>query len=260
MHPDLVTLRERHIPSLDDARARRTGSRQYPVDTSSRLFKEELVEIAALGLRGKNYYHRSDNPPYYESIPGSLPGLYLRRSVAQKLAGVDHRLRPFGLCLFVHDALRPIEVQRYLHDVWMPARVRKRYPDFTEQEVMAETENYWARPSESELSPSPHASGGAVDLTLAFAESGELLYMGSIFDDVCVLAHTDYYERNGDALRRDSDDEARANRRVLYGAMTEAGFCNYPNEWWHFGWGDQMWAKMTGAPAAHYGLAQVPGD
>jgi D-alanyl-D-alanine dipeptidase len=41
--------------------------------------------------------------------------------------------------------------------------------------------------------------------------------------------------------------------------MTDAGFANYPNEWWHFSWGDQMWAKMAGERAAHYGLAPMPG-
>jgi D-alanyl-D-alanine dipeptidase len=37
--------------------------------------------------------------------------------------------------------------------------------------------------------------------------------------------------------------------------MTGEGFANYPEEWWHFSWGDQMWARLTGAPAAIYGGA-----
>jgi D-alanyl-D-alanine dipeptidase len=259
MHRDLIALREKAIPSLLEARSRHVDYRSYSIDTSSNYFGEELVDITTLGIRGRNYYNRTDNPPYYESIPGSLSGLYLRATVARKLAGVDRRLHDLGLRVFVHDALRPIEVQRYFHDTWMPARVRKRYPHFDEAQVMKETEIYWAKPSESELSPSPHGSGGALDVTLAFAESGDLLYMGSIFDDACVLASTNYFEPHGDALQRDSDDEARANRRVLYWVMTDAGFANYPNEWWHFSWGDQMWGKMVGERAAHYGLAPMPG-
>jgi D-alanyl-D-alanine dipeptidase len=38
--------------------------------------------------------------------------------------------------------------------------------------------------------------------------------------------------------------------------MTEEGFAGHPEEWWHFSWGDQLWAKLTGAPAALYGLAE----
>ena len=50
-----------------------------------------------------------------------------------------------------------------------------------------------------------------------------------------------------------SDEEARANRRILYWVMAEAGFANNPTEWWHYSWGDQMWAKLRGEPAALYG-------
>jgi len=82
--------------------------------------------------------------------------------------------------------------------------------------------------------------------------------MGSIFDDVTALAHTDHFEHKG-TVASYSDAEAQANRRVLYWTMTEEGFVNYPNEWWHFCWGDQMWAKISGVPAAHYGIAPIPG-
>ena len=55
-----------------------------------------------------------------------------------------------------------------------------------------------------------------------------------------------------------SDEEARANRRLLHWVMAEEGFEGLPDEWWHFSWGDQMWAKLAGADAAHYGLAERP--
>jgi hypothetical protein len=28
--------------------------------------------------------------------------------------------------------------------------------------------------------------------------------------------------------------------------------------WWHFSWGDQLWAALTNATSAHYGLATIP--
>jgi zinc D-Ala-D-Ala dipeptidase len=82
--------------------------------------------------------------------------------------------------------------------------------------------------------------------------------VGSIFDDVSVLAHTDHFEQYENSQRY-SDDEALHNRRILYWTMTEVGFANNPNEWWHFSWGDQMWAKIVGSASAHYGLAPSPG-
>jgi D-alanyl-D-alanine dipeptidase len=35
--------------------------------------------------------------------------------------------------------------------------------------------------------------------------------------------------------------------------MIEAGFANTPTEWWHYSWGDQMWARLSGQGAALFG-------
>jgi D-alanyl-D-alanine dipeptidase len=37
--------------------------------------------------------------------------------------------------------------------------------------------------------------------------------------------------------------------------MAAEGFANNPNEWWHFSWGDQMWAKLSGETVGFFGLA-----
>ncbi len=258
MNSALKELRSKSLPSLDEARARKANYRKYAIDKQNVLFGEATVDVTTLGLVGRNYYNRSDNPPYYTSVPGSLQGLYLRQSVATRLERVNARLALMGLGLFVHDCYRPIEVQRHFHDVWMPGDVREEHPDWTDAQVMEQTERYWAAPSVDDNSPAPHATGGATDLTLRFLASGELLYMGSIFDDVTAVAHTDHFER-GENVTGYSDKEARANRRVLYWTMTDEGFVNNPTEWWHFSWGDQMWAKISGAAAAHYGIAASPG-
>ncbi|MDE3116999.1 MAG: D-alanyl-D-alanine dipeptidase, partial [Pseudomonadota bacterium] len=75
-----------------------------------------------------------------------------------------------------------------------------------------------------------------------------------IFDDVTQLAHRDHFER---ALPDPaySDEEARANRRLLHWLMSEEGFAGHPNEWWHFSFGDQLWAALGGG-RAYYGLAE----
>lgn len=249
-------LRERPVPDLAEARERQKDYRKYPI-AAGPWSEESLVDLKSLGLRGENYYHRADNPPYYQRVPGAISELLLRESVASRLQSVDAMLRTHNLCVFVHDAYRPLAIQQYFHDEWMPTRVRKRFPHFTAGEVAAEVEKYWAAPSVSESSPAPHSTGAAVDLTLCFLDTGRELFMGSIFDDVSELAHTGYYEFNCDE-RIYSNVEARANRRILYWAMTDAGFVNHPNEWWHFSWGDQMWAKIGGVPEAHYTRVDRP--
>jgi D-alanyl-D-alanine dipeptidase len=81
--------------------------------------------------------------------------------------------------------------------------------------------------------------------------------MGSLFDDVTQLAGRDRFESLAPDNFSFSDQEARANRRLLHWLMTEEDFAGHPDEWWHFSWGDQMWAALTGASEAHYGLAPV---
>ncbi|MEJ0059268.1 MAG: M15 family metallopeptidase [Terricaulis sp.] len=79
------------------------------------------------------------------------------------------------------------------------------------------------------MRPAPHATGGAVDLTIVW-DDGAPLWMGSLFDDATSLAGTDRFERDTDDFSF-SHEEARANRRLLYWLMIEAGFSNHPDEW-----------------------------
>lgn len=254
MYTDLKELTSRPLPCLETARAQRENYRQHPINPMNVLYSERLIDIDELNLEGENFYNRNDNPPYYERIPGSIKPLLVRCNVGHRLKAVDSTLRGLGYRLFVHDAWRPTEVQGYFHDNWMPSLVRQMSPELTEEKVRVEVEKYWAAPTHSDDSPAPHSTGGAVDLTVCNLRTGEPLYMGSIFDDVTELARTDYYEqpRHGAGIEPFSFSEARRNRRLLYWCMIEAEFANNPNEWWHFSWGDQMWARLLGREAAHY--------
>ena len=59
---------------------------------------------------------------------------------------------------------------------------------------------------------------------------------------------------------------ARANRRMLYNVMIEAGFTNFPAEWWHFDYGDEKWGLFTDNAPIYGGVLdtdlkdQVPYD
>ncbi|WP_243737176.1 M15 family metallopeptidase [Halomonas ventosae] len=44
---------------------------------------------------------------------------------------------------------------------------------------------------------------------------------------------------------------------MLYHAMRGAGFSNLPSEWWHYDFGNQLWAHYGGHPQAHFGPAQL---
>ena len=259
----LEALRRRPIPDQAPARAAREGFRKrIPIARDKALFGEALCEARKAGLAGDNFYAGSRNPPYWRRIEGATDSLLLRQSVADKLLRVNARAGEAGLELYLFDAWRPRAVQAYFHDVWMPQELKRRGSPLEGAALTAEVERYWAAPSGDADSPAPHATGGAVDLTLRWKEmgrgrGGEQLWMGSMFDDVTALAHRDRFENLSPDSFSFSDEEAQANRRLLHGLMTAEGFAGHPDEWWHFSWGDQLWAALTGAPAAHYGLAAI---
>lgn len=256
MFGDLEILRRRPIPSLESSRLMKQGYRDWPIDQTGSLQSEPLARASEFGLEGRNHYAHARNPPYWTPAEGAVDALLVRRSVGERLAEADRRLRREGLKLFLYDAWRPRAVQAFFHDVWMPDELRRRRPELEGEALMSEVARYWAAPTSDPTRPAPHATGGAVDLTLVW-EDNSALFMGGIFDDVTELSGTDRFERDGDPPSY-SHDEARANRRLLYWLMIEAGFANHPDEWWHYSYGDQMWAIHMGKPAALYGLAEPP--
>jgi D-alanyl-D-alanine dipeptidase len=258
MSRDLEDLKHKPVPSSAEAMDRKRGYRgQVPIDFAGPLANEPCVEAKDAGISGANHYNTPLNPPYYVSVPGSIAQLYLRRTVATRLQGVNARLAPLGLEVWLFDAWRPQAIQRYFRDIWFPGWLRVRRPDLSGKAFDDEVDKYWAAPSAGENSPSPHSTGGAVDLNLVFRGTKQPLHMGTIFDDLTPTAWTDGLERTASISM--SDDEARANRRLLYWVMSEVGFANNPTEWWHYSWGDQMWARLTGQSAAHYGACNPTG-
>ena len=254
----LQALRERPIGDQAGLRAARKGfSNRIAIGRDNALFAEKVVEARDVGLAGENFYAGDRNPPYWHKVEGATDRLWLRAGVAEKLKRVDARANAAGLELFLFDAWRPRAVQAYFHDVWMPRELRRRDPNLTGAALVEEVERYWAAPTDDPASPAPHATGAAVDLALRW-KGGEMLWMGSLFDDVTALAHRDRFEALDAHNFSFSDSEAQANRRLLHWLMAGEGFAGHPDEWWHFSWGDQMWAALSGAPEAHYGLAVIP--
>ena len=77
--------------------------------------------------------------------------------------------------------------------------------------------------------------------------------MGSIFDDSTKLVQTDYFESiHSKRILTLSEEEALKNRRILFHAMKVEDIENYPFEWWHYSWGDQMWALLSKNSEAFY--------
>jgi D-alanyl-D-alanine dipeptidase len=244
---DLQAFRDRPIPPPPE---RRGYYRELPIEKDGAANKEPLVRASDFGAKGENFYASDRNAPYCHVIPGAIADIIVREGVAKRLQRVNAQLANAELELHVFDAWRPQAVQSYFHDVWLPNAFKQRDPSLSGEALTRKVETYWAAPSKGENAPSPHATGGAVDLTVRW-RGGDPLWMGSLFDDASPIARTDHFEAAAEPFSFTAE-EARANRRMLYWLMREAGFASNPSEWWHFSYGDQMWAQITGAPAALY--------
>lgn len=188
------------------------------------------------------------DPQYYRAgIPNALYSMYLRQEAAEKLIEAASLL-PEGHKLVVFDSFWPLEVQENLFNTFK-TQLREQYPEKSEEELVGLTQTYVSLPSKDPMKPSPHATGGAVDLSVV-GPSGLPLDMGTDFDSFEITAQTAYFKKDP------KTENIHQNRRLLYMVMTQAGFTNYPEEWWHYDFGNQFWGKITGEKAK-YGLADI---
>lgn len=237
------------IPNLDSKRKKKIGYRNYPINAKD----EGYVDVLTLGIAGENYYYKKFEKIRKES--GAIYELFLRKSVAEKLVKINQELNKFGLELFVIDAFRPIEVQNYMHDVHAPSQLAERHPEWSKERIMEEVSKFWAYGGGKDgqvdpSSPPPHSTGAATDISIRKIGSPKLLNMEADFDGLSDKSFTDYYEGAGE--KSEAAKEAQRNRRLLYWIMIEAGFENNPTEWWHFSYGDQLWAKLLDKKSAIY--------
>lgn len=208
---------------------------------------EPLVDIT--GLDGRILYNRT----YYEQkIFGALDHCFVRQGVWDRLKQVADEL-PQDHQLLIFDALRPLAVQQALYDELRRA-LRIQRPQLSSRELEEQLDDYVAKPEKSFTHPAPHTTGGAVDLTLC--QGGVPLNMGTEFDDYSPAARTAWFEQGQLTVE---EEVCRNNRRRLYQAMTRAGFVNYQREWWHYAYGERMWAREQGC-APIYGYCEMADD
>jgi len=186
------------------------------------------------------------SPHYYLSgIEGAVDDCYIRESVAEMLIRASMNLS-CDYRLVILDAWRPISVQRSLFDGFKH-KLAVENPSLNEDELIKIVLKYVSLPSTDPTKPSPHNTGGSVDVSI-IGPTGDFLDMGTGFDNFTPRASTRYFEGNG------CSTNVRDNRRLLYHVMTEAGFTNYDEEWWHYDYGTQFWGRITGRNALYGGL------
>jgi D-alanyl-D-alanine dipeptidase len=159
----------------------------------------------------------------------------MRTGALDRLVSAQEFL-PSGYQLQVREAWRPIWVQERLWERSL-SRLRDSRPDLPEEQLRTENTRFTAPPD----SVPPHSTGGTVDLVLLC--DGDPIDMGWGFNQPGPGSLTAY----------PVGESARRHRHILTQAMDAAGFVNYPQEWWHWSYGDRYWAFQTSADATLYG-------
>ncbi|HIH17897.1 MAG TPA: M15 family metallopeptidase [Nanoarchaeota archaeon] len=193
---------------------------------------EKLVDIR--GLHPDLIYKRH-KPPKIKNWVVSKYGYLVRESVAKKLVRIVKDL-PGDFQLIVNDGYRPVEVQRKMfHRMIRHFGEKKKYSHLSKEELKIKVLNYVADPD----SYTYHSTGGVVDVHPAI--DGKEISMGKAL-------HT---------FDNRVSKKARKNRTILIRAMQKEGFVNYPLEWWHWCYGESLWAYVNKKKYAIYGKIQL---
>lgn len=177
--------------------------------------------------------------------------IFLRERVILKLIEIDQKLQLLGLRLLIQEGFRPLSVQKFVQEVSVIKVLRAENPGLSEDELREMAKLFAAATDgDSNISPPPHLTGGAVDLTLVYENGYEQVDMGKSGG----LYKTSF----PDALEYVKGfEEARHFRRLLYWLIREQDMTTSLTEWWHNSWGDQMWAWIAGTSSAVYGVAHI---
>ena len=176
------------------------------------------------------------------------PHYHLRQGVLDSLiqAQAQLQLKHPGWRIQIFDAYRPVAVQQFMVDYTFAQVADSQKLTLSEltasqrQEIWQQVYQIWAMPSLDPLTPPPHSTGAAVDITLVDA-AGKIVNMGSAIDEISPMSHPDYFASSTISEQQQYD----YHRQLLRNVMHFAGFARHPGEWWHFCQGDQMWAWLS---------------
>lgn len=167
------------------------------------------------------------------------------RTYVYELINLAKKQLPYNYNFIIYEAYRPKDSQVKLWNKVVEQQ-KLQYPDmnFNSEEFISLCDRYAANPYRQ---GSGHQSGAAVDISLISNDGKEYDMGGSVrgFDDTA--------EFDSPLI----SEQARANRQILRQALQSVGMVNYPSEWWHYSFGDRLWAKLTGSPVAIFGKLDI---
>ncbi len=206
---------------------------------------EKLVSIPInkFSITSPHIYQQAGAP--YQHYHFSSP-YFLRQTVLEKLLVAQENLQKVHPTwkIQIFDAYRPIGVQQYMVDYVFQQELKKAQQIIATKLESSEIKaiwqkiyQFWSPPNSDPQNPPPHSTGAALDVTLA-DEMGKEMNMGSPIDELSERSYPHHFAHSP----RENEQNFHQLRKLLAEIMQAAYFQQHPNEWWHFSWGDQMWA------------------
>ncbi len=181
-------------------------------------------------------------------IPNNTSYTYLRKTVYDKLKEANEQL-PKGMNICLYEGCRSLELQEMIFDEHHE-NIQSRHPDWSLDDIFNETIKLVSPVTNKDGSQNipPHSTGAAIDVYL-IDDEGRAFDMG---------IHPKDWMQDKDGVLSFTDsnlisDAAKINRRIMSHVLSNAGFVNYPTEYWHWSYGDRYWAFVKNQPVAIYG-------
>jgi len=185
---------------------------------------------------GKRYADYIATHPEYD-------GVYVRSELATRLEAAARALED-RYRLVIRAGHRPIEVQRKIL-IECAEEYKQDHPGTSDEEALEHARTFVSDP---DYTLPPHVCGAAVDVDVLDTTTGELVDFGSKINDDNDKSFL-YYP--------DLTKKQKANRLMLVTVMLNAGFASCKPEWWHFSYGDQIWAWFYGEVNSLYSPVDV---
>jgi len=161
----------------------------------------------------------------------------IRTEIRQRVEKASMTL-PDGLAFMIYEAYRSRQQQQCLWDS-VYAKLKHANPQWHADELYVEASR-WVSPPDG--FGSGHQAGAAVDITLATLDRCPL-DMGTAMNETSTpLTMT----------ASPVTEKVRINRGILISSLAQYGLVNYPDEWWHFSYGDRLWAEVSGTTQAFF--------
>ena len=191
-----------------------TPASQISCDKSGFAPVSTMIDDAAYDIR----YYSSNNFTGKRINGYKAPIAYMTKESLEALKLAADDLRKQGYRLLIWDTYRPQKAVdnfvSWINDPNDPGD-KTFFPKLDKSDLIKG--NYI-------MEKSGHTRGSTVDLTL-IKKDGGFVDMGGTFDLFSEISHPDYKK-----LSR----KQKHNRKILYNAMTKAGFQGIDSEWWHF--------------------------